>query len=195
MSKADDITELLHLSGQGDSQAAEALLNNVYQELRVIAHSHRRRWQGNDTLNTTALIHEAYAKLAEGNQKNNNQYENRTHFFATASKAMRQVLVNYAERNKADKRLAEYATLDENQLPSPNDTTVEELLSINALLNKLEAENERGCRIVECRVFGGMSIEETAQALDISPATVKRDWALLSAWLYRELQPQSEPSK
>lgn len=179
----DDITELLHQSGSGDAKAAEALFNNVYQELRVIAHSHRRRWQGNDTLNTTALIHEAYAKLAEGQ----GNFHNRTHFYATASKAMRQVLVNYAERNRADKRQAEYATLDENDLPSAEHSTIDELLAIDQLLHKLETENERGCRIVECRVFGGMSIEETAQALDVSPATVKRDWTLLSAWLYREL--------
>lgn len=183
------------MAGQNTSQKLVALrpeveqsntsFHSIYNELRVIAHSHRRRWQGNDTLNTTAIIHEAYAKMAEA--KGNNQYKNRTHFYATASKAMRQVLVNYAERNRAEKRMAEVSTLDESVVPSQEDTTIHELLSVDKLLAKLESENERGCRIVECRVFGGMSIDETAQALDISPATVKRDWALLSAWLYREL--------
>lgn len=185
-----EITQLLEASSTGDTRAADALFRNVYQELRIIAQSQRRRWQGNETLNTTALIHEAYVKLADGK----GSYKNRTHFYATASRAMRQVLVNYAERSKADKRSAEYADTEIEGIAQSNATTIEDLLAIDGLLKQLANESERRCQIVECRVFGGMNIEETAEALNISPATVKRDWVLLSAWLYRELKGNENPA-
>ncbi len=182
---AGDITQLLEAIRRGDERAQHALYENVYQELRIIARSQRRRWTGNETLNTTALIHEAYAKLA----KADGDYQNRAHFLATASRAMRHVLVNYAERSQAQKRSLPDKKFHED-VESSN--TIEELLMINQLLEKLADDNPRYCRVVECRVFGGMSIEETAKALGVSAATVKRDWALLSAWLYRELSPQEE---
>lgn len=185
-----EITQLLEASSTGDTCAANALFRNVYQELRVIAQSQRRRWKGNETLNTTALIHEAYVKLADAK----GSYKNRTHFYATASRAMRQVLVNYAERSKADKRSAEYADIKIEEIARNDGSTIDELLAIDGLLKQLANESERRCQIVECRVFGGMSIEETAEALNVSPATVKRDWVLLSAWLYRELKGNENPA-
>ena len=185
MAQADNITRLLHMAAAGDRQANDELFSSVYRELRVIARSHRQRWQGNATVNTTALINEAYLKLAGRGLAD---YKNRTHFFATASKAMRQVLASYAERASASKRggNALRVTLTGN-LP-PIDDMLDDLLQINELLLRLEETNPRGCRLVECRVFGGMTFDETAAALGVSAATIKRDWALISAWLYREIE-------
>lgn len=184
MSGAGNITQLLHAAADGDLAAGNALFETVYRELRKIAKAHRRRWRGNDTLNTTALIHEAYVKLADSNAA---AYEDRSHFYATASKAMRQILINYAERIATAKRGggAFRVTLSGN-MPVTDDT-LDDLLVIDKLLDQLEKTNERHCRLFECRVFGGMTIEETAAALKVSPATVKRDWSLLSAWVYREM--------
>jgi RNA polymerase sigma factor (TIGR02999 family) len=187
LTKPREITRLLQLASDGDSLASESLFSSVYQELRVIARAHRRRWNGNHTLNTTALIHEAYLKLAGGDLAD---YRSRTHFFATASKAMRQVLMNYAERVSAAKRGgAPLRVTLSGHMPITEDT-VDDLLVMNSVLEDLERTNARHCRLFECRVFGGMTIQETASALDVSPATVKRDWALLSAWVFREM---SEP--
>ena len=185
MNGRTDITKLLKLASDGDKRASDALFSSVYSELQKIARAHRRRWRGNETLNTTALIHEAYLKLANGSVAD---YKNRSHFYATASKAMRQVLINYAERISAAKRGggAMRVTLS-GHLPIADDT-VDELLAINELLVEIERTNVRHSRLFECRVFGGMTTEETAAALDVSPATVKRDWALLSAWVYREMK-------
>ena len=156
---------------------------HIYNELRVIAHSHRRRWNGNDTLNTTAIIHEAYLKMANGNS----HYKNRKHFLSTASKAMRQVLVNYAERSNAEKRQLRESVDDVQSINHINQSTLEELLYIDQLLKKIEDNNQRHCKIVECRIFGGMNIHETAEVLGISISTVKREWNIVSAWLFSEL--------
>jgi RNA polymerase sigma factor (TIGR02999 family) len=181
---SESITLLLEAAKTGDATATQRLFASVYAELKLLARAHRRRWQGNETINTTALIHEAFIKLSgsEG-------YANRTHFYATASKAMRQILVNYAEQQRTEKRGGDrvQVPLDEAELASA--ASADELFNLEQLLRRLEAENPRRCRIVECRVFGGMSVEETADALDISPATVKREWQIASAMLYRELNP------
>lgn len=184
MHGADNITRLLHAAVAGDGQADDALFDQVYKELRKIARAHRRSWQGNHTLNTTALINEAYIKLAD---QEDPDYRNRTHFYATASKAMRHILINYAERRNAAKRGGGQENLRIEELPLAGDDSLDDLLELNALLERLEGDNPRGCRIAECRVFGGMTIAETGEVLGISPATVKREWALLSAWLYREM--------
>lgn len=180
-----DITQLLERAASGDRQASNALFESVYQELRTIARAHRRRWSGNDTLNTTALISEAYVKLANRSLDN---YRDRAHFFATASRAMRQVLINYAEKLATAKRGQNPLRVTLAGLAMQDDGTVDELLHIDALLNKLEDNNPRQCRLFECRVFGGMTIEETAAALDVSPATVKRDWTVVSAWVLAEIR-------
>ncbi len=180
---AEEITTLLEAARQGDSTAADALFNKVYRELRTIAKSHRRRWVGNHTLNTTALIHEAFIKL-DGNRA----WESRTHFYATAAKAMRHVLINYAEKKNTAKRGSGIAAAPLDDILVPTDDAVEDALMMHQALERMEKEQPRWCHIVECRFFGGMTIEETASALDTSTATVSREWKLASAWLARELQ-------
>ena len=187
MSRARDITQLLEAASDGDRRAVDTLFEAVYQELRTIAKAHRRRWHGNETLNTTALIHEAYLKLAN---KDLEGYTNRAHFYATASKAMRQILINYADRIATAKRGSNPVKVTMTDLASADETTFDDLLQINEVLEQLEQANARHCRLFECRVFGGMTIEETATALDISAATVKRDWSVLSAWVYREMNKE-----
>lgn len=184
MDQRGNITQLLHLASAGDRQASDTLFNSVYRELRKIARAHRRRWHGNETINTTALIHEVYLKLAGSDLAD---YRSRSHFFATASKAMRQILVTYAERVSAAKRGGDAVRVTLSGNMPMIDDSLDDLLHVNEILVQLEKTNPRHCRLFECRVFGGMTIEETAIALEVSVSTVKRDWALLSAWLYREL--------
>lgn len=187
---AADITQLLRDASTGDAAARDALYDCVYRELRAIAGAQRRRWSGNNTLNTTALISEAYMRLANSNLAN---YRDRSHFFATASRAMRQVLINYAERIAAAKRGGDPLRVTLSAVALDSDDTMAELLHIDRLLQQLEANNPRQCRVFECRVFGGMSTEETAEAVDASPATVKRDWAVVSAWLFSQMDGAGEP--
>ena len=189
MTEPRDITQFLQLASAGDRKASDALFDSVYHELRTIARSHRRHWRGNETMNTTSLIHEAYLKLAGGRLAD---YSGRSHFFATASKAMRQVLMNYAERVSAAKRGDNPIRVTLSGLSLHEENTIEDLLHIDALLKKLERSNPRHCQLFECRVFGGMTIDETAAALDVSAATVKRDWTLVSAWLFSEMKEGKE---
>lgn len=178
-----NITALLQASGQGDREAADKLFGIVYSELRAIAKSKRQRWIGNETLNTTALINEAFLKL--DGQKN---WSSRTHFYATAAKAMRHILVNYAEQKNTSKRGGGVPDLPLEKVLVSSDDAVEDALSIHQALERMEAHKPRWCRIVECRFFGGMSIDETANALGVSVATIGREWALASAWLYETMQ-------
>lgn len=183
------ITQLLAGMRAGDDGAQRELFGRAYDELRRLARSHRRKWSGNETMNTTALVHEAFLKLA-GNEASG--FQNRTHFFATASMAMRQVLVNYAEHRRAAKcgGGALHEELDEEALVA--DDALDELLDLDKAMRELDGRNPRAARVVECRVFGGLSVEETAEALEISPATVKREWQLASALLYRAVSPRGE---
>jgi RNA polymerase sigma factor (TIGR02999 family) len=188
-----NITQLLRQAAEGSVQADDALFDAVYRELRSIAKSQRRRWSGNDTLNTTALVSEAYLRLADSEFAS---YSDRAHFFATASRAMRQILINYAERVSTAKRGGGALRVTLTNLPLQNDDAIDELLHLEALLQELEASHARQCRVFECRVFGGMTNEETAAALLVSVATVKRDWAIASAWLYsRIMDPEDRRSQ
>lgn len=181
----NDITELIAAAAGGDGRAADELYGRVYGELRKLARSHRRRWHGDETIGTTVLIHEAYLKLADSGSG----FANRKHFYATASRAMRQILMNYAERRKTAKRSGDMIDIEADELSFADDDTIDDLMTLHELLNNLETHHPRRCRIIECRVFGGMSIEDTAEALDISRTTVKREWSLVSAWLYQKLKP------
>ncbi len=192
MTAAPEITRLIRAASAGDVRARDSLFESIYGELQKIAKSHRRRWQGNHTLNTTALINEAYLKLANGQLE---AYRDRTHFYATASRAMRQVLINYAERINAAKRGGDLVQVTMSDNFPAFDDAIGDLIDINAILEKIESTNERHCRLFECRVFGGMTVSETAQALGVSPATVKRDWQVLSAWIYRELHNDGADQK
>ena len=159
MSEARDITRLLQAASAGDRRSSGALFEAVYQELRTIAKAHRRRWHGNETLNTTALIHEAYLRLAN---KDLASFADRSHFFATASKAMRQILINYAERIATAKRGANPVRVTMTDFAASDEATFDDLLQIDSVLGRLEESNPRHCRLFECRVFGGMTIDETA---------------------------------
>ena len=182
--QANDITRLLKAAGDGGEGAMDDVFEVVYPRLKEIARARRRGWQGAHTMNTTGLIHEAYLKIAGSGAS----FENRGHFFATTARAMRQVLINYAEHRSARKRgggVSEVTLYDDDAV---TEDSIDELLTLNDALKKLEAMSPRQAQVVECLFFAGLNIAETAEALDISPATVKRDWATARAWLYREMQ-------
>jgi RNA polymerase sigma factor (TIGR02999 family) len=184
MHSPEAITELIHDAAAGNRRAVDELFAIVYDELKQLAHAQRRHWHGDHTLNTTALVHDAYLKLVG---REGADWRDRAHFYAVASKAMRHVLVNYAERRRAQKRGggANEIPLDEANPVAPE--AAEEVLALDEALERLFDLNERQGRVVECRFFGGLSVPETADALAIAPATVKRDWAIASAWLRREV--------
>lgn len=180
-----DITQLLVAAGSGQAGAMDDVFSSVYPRLRELARSRRRSWRGDHTLDTTSLIHEAYLKVAAANAP---RYESRGHFFAVAAQAMRQVLINYAEKKGAAKRGggAAHVTLHERDLVQ--EKALDEILALDAALKRLEALSPRQARVVECLFYAGFTVEETAEALELSPATVKRDWSAARAWLFRELQ-------
>lgn len=184
----EDVTLYLHEFSQGNKDALEKLFPVVYNELQKGAHNLRQQFFNLETFNTTAIVHEAYLKLMQSGVAN---VQSRAHFFYIASMAMRQILINASMRKRAAKRgeNPELISLDlvDNRL-DVSDKTAEELLDLNDALKKLEMKDERQAKIVECRFFGGMSIEETALALNISPSSVKRSWNLAKAWLYLELK-------
>ena len=186
-----DVTEMLaSLRAGGDPAAMSELFAVVYDELRVLAKRQRSAWDGNETLDTTALVHEAYLKLA---QQPNVMAVSRAQFFALAAHVMRHILSNYARDRNAKKRGGGAAILPLDAVLdlAPAGLTAERtdvLIALDDALTRLEALSSRQGRVVECRFYAGMSIPETAAALDISPATVKREWALAQMWLYRELR-------
>jgi RNA polymerase sigma factor (TIGR02999 family) len=184
------ITEVLRSVQRGDRTALHALFPLVYAELHTLASAQRRRWHGDLTMNATALVHEAYLKLVD---QTGLVAESRGHFLAVAAKAMRHILCNYARDRQRLKRGggAQHVTIDEGLDAAPPDVWdehAEQLEALDEALKRLALVSERQSAIVECRFFGGMSIEETAAALDLSPATVKRDWTMARAWLHREIQ-------
>ncbi|MEM1044125.1 MAG: sigma-70 family RNA polymerase sigma factor [Bacteroidota bacterium] len=185
--RKETVTALLSAWTSGEQDAANALMPLVYDELHRLAHRQLRRERSDHTLNTTALVHEAYFKLVRIDRI---AWQGRAHFLALAATAMRQVLINYAERRSAQKRGGSQTprSLDGLAVPNPEqDASLDDLLALDTALTQLEALDARQARVVECRFFGGMTVEETAEALGISPATVKRDWTLSRAWLNREL--------
>jgi RNA polymerase sigma factor (TIGR02999 family) len=196
VSQQDDVTRLLDALQHGDRAALDRLVPLVYEELRALAHGQRQRWQGDHTLDTTALVHEAYLKLVDQSRVS---WESRAHFLATAAKAMRHILINYARDRRAQKRGGDQPKLSLEELSEGmegtavlSDDRAELLIALDAALTKLEHVNERQSRIVECRFFGGLTIEETAAALGISTASVSRGWALAQVRLFQDVQRELE---
>jgi RNA polymerase sigma factor (TIGR02999 family) len=185
MDPSHEITERLRLARQGDRAALDEVFTLVYDELHRLAQTQRRRWSGDTTLDTTALVHEAYLKLVG---RPDAGWNDRGHFLAVASRAMRHLLVNYAERRRAAKRGGGGAPVSLDDFNPVSEEVADEVIALHEALQRLAAVSERQVRVVEARFYIGLSIEETAQALGISPATVKRDWQLASAWLHREIQ-------
>ena len=178
------VTELLIRWRQGDSKALEALMPLVYKELRVIAHRYLRRERSGHTLQSAALVNEAYLRLADGKPPD---VQNRAHFAAMAAKLMREILVDYARARGAAKRGADCLVELDEDLAVKKKPGVD-VLALDDVLNDLAAMDEQQCRVVELRFFGGLTIEETACVLEISPATVKRDWNVAKAWLSRAMK-------
>ena len=173
------------LRADADDRGPDALTRRLYDDLRRLAKAHRARWHGNHTMNTTAIVHEAYLKVAEADP-----FEGKGHFLGVASRAMRQVLVSYAENRRALKRGGGHAAASLDDAPPGallTEPQVEEVLTVDGALSRLAALDERAARVVEGRVFGGLSVEETAAALGVSTATVARDWRRARAWLRGEL--------
>jgi len=185
MRDSRDVTALLRELAAGRPGALDRLIPVVYEELQRIARGQLRRERADHTLSTSALVHEAYLKLVDVRQVD---WQNRVHFFAMAARVMRRVLIDFARARKREKRGdgAVHVTLRE-ATDMPVDGP-EGLLDLDDALQRLEARSARQCRVVECRCFAGLTVDETAEALDVSTATVKRDWAFARAWLNRELR-------
>lgn len=178
-----DITGLLERARAGDTEASEALGPLVYDHLRSLARARRMRWRGDSTLGVTALVHEAYAKLVSSEAA---RFDSRDHFFAVASKAMRQILVNYASQRRAAKRGAGSTpeTLDEGMVADAQTRDQLDLvLAVDEALTSLADLSPRQAKLVEYKFFGGLTDEEAAELLEVSDRTVRRDWIRARAWL------------
>ena len=180
-----DVTRLLRAWSNGDSEALNALTPLVYEELHRRAHWYMRREHADHTLQTTALVNEAYLRLVDLQQVS---WRDRAHFFALASRVIRHVLVDAARSRRSLKRGADASpeTIDENVLVSM--TPPADIIALDDALQALAAIDDRKNQVVELRFFGGLTVEETAEVLSVSPETVKRDWKLARAWLRRELR-------
>lgn len=182
-SLGDDLTELLRSSRDGDPDAQQRMFAAVYGELRRIAAARMRGQRPDHTLQPTAVVHEAYLKLARGR----GDWRSRGHFFATAARAMRQILINHARERAADKRGGGARPVTLGELHVQVDAPDLDLLALDTALDELAAHDPRLGQVVELRYFAGCGIEETASLLDLSPATVKRDWTYARAWLVERL--------
>lgn len=180
MNNPAELTAVLKAIREGDRAAVDDLFDVVYGELRRIARGQRRRWDGDETINTTALVHEAYLKLVKQQEV---AWQDRAHFYAVAATAMRHILVNYAERRLTDKRGGGAAHIPLDEANPIAEEGAADLLALNEALEDLKCLEDRQSRVVECRFFGGLGVRETAEALGVSASTVERDWVLASAWL------------
>lgn len=181
--RSGDVTVLLNAVGVGDVGAPEKLLELVYDDLRRLAAAYLRNERNAQTLQATALVHEAYLRLVDWE---NVSWQNRAHFFAVAAQVMRRILVDHARAKRAQKRdFGQRVAFDE-AVSFPAEKGVD-LLALEEALSSLEEIDARQAKIVELRFFGGLSLEETAHVLNISETTVKREWTFAKAWFQREL--------
>ena len=183
MSDTHEVTQLLAAWAKGNQQALDDLTPLVYRELRQLAASYLRKERQSHTLQPTALVHEAYMRLVD---QTNPTWQNRSHFFGVAARLMRQILVDHARRKRASKRAGLKVPLDEAVSFQPE--RGRDLIALDTGLNALERIDPRKCKAVELRYFGGLSMEEIAQTLDVSPITVRRDLRMAEAWLHQEMQ-------
>jgi RNA polymerase sigma factor (TIGR02999 family) len=184
------VTALLASWRQGNKAALDQLVPVVYDELRRVARARLKDERAGHALQTTALVHEAYMRLVDLNRMS---FQNRAHFFAVAARLMRQILVDHARRLRADKRGGAIGIISlEDAAPPLSDNRHVDVLALDEALEQLTTYDERLCKVVELRFFAGMNIDETAEALQISTATVERDWAFAKAWLHQKLSPAAD---
>ena len=181
---SDEITRILQALSEGDREAPEKLMPLVYDELRRLASGYMRRERSEHTLQATALVHEAYLRLVDQTQID---WKGRAHFFSIAARLMRQILVDHARERNAAKRGGGVTKLALDEAISFAADNEIDLVALNDALNALAAFDSQQARIVELRFFGGLTIEDTAEVLKVSAATVKREWGLAKAWLRREI--------
>jgi RNA polymerase sigma factor (TIGR02999 family) len=180
-----DVTALLESWSNGDPDALQRLMPLVYDELHRLARNYLRRERPDHTLQSTALVHEAYMRMVD---QKTVQWQNRAHFFGVAAQSIRHILVDHARSYQAAKRGSGAHKLSLDEAIGVTEGRDIDLIALDDALNGLSAFDPQQGRIVELRFFGGLSIEETAEALKISPATVKRDWVMAKAWLYQNLR-------
>jgi RNA polymerase sigma factor (TIGR02999 family) len=182
MSNTHEVTLLLAEWAKGNQKALDELTPLVYKELRRLAASYLRKERQGHTLQPTALVHEAYLRLVDQSSPN---WENRSHFYGVAARLMRQILVDHARRKQADKRVGLKVPLEEGV--SFQEDRIQDLVALDVGLTALEKMDPRKCKAVELRYFGGLSMEETARALDVSAETVRRDLRMAEAWLNSQM--------
>jgi RNA polymerase sigma factor (TIGR02999 family) len=180
-----NVTDLLIDWGKGDPEAFETLMPLVYDELHRLASRYLRHERPGHTLQTTALVHETYLKLVD---QKNTPWQNRAQFFAVAAQVMRHILVDYARSRRAFKRGGDCYRLSLDESIISFEEKDPDLLVLNEALNSLAAIDPQQSRVVELRVFGGLTVEETAQTLGVSPRTVKREWSMAKAWLHKQMR-------
>jgi RNA polymerase sigma-70 factor (ECF subfamily) len=185
MENSQDVTELLIRWNKGETEAREQLFPLIYRELQKIAHRYLRHEAEDHTLQTTALVNEAYLKLID---QRRSEWQNRAQFFGIAAQAMRRILIDHARARLTEKRGsgAPDVSLDAGTI-DVSDERARELILLDEALQKLAAKDPERSRVVEMRYFGGLSVEETAEALDVSVSTVTRNWRVAKAWLYKEI--------
>jgi RNA polymerase sigma factor (TIGR02999 family) len=187
LSPAADVTRLLHAWRAGEDGALDRLMPLVYDELRRVAHARMRAQSPGHSLQTTALVHEAYLRLVDARE---HDWQNRTHFFALCAQAMRQILVDIARAKGAAKRGGGAPRVPFEDWIAPSPAPDVDLLALDEALTQLASEDPRQGQVVELRYFGGLSVEETAEVLKVSPQTVMRDWNMAKLWLVRALRHQ-----
>ena len=185
----DKVTQLLIDWSNGDRAALDRLMPLIDEELRRLAHRYMRQERVDHTLQTTALVNEAFLRLVN---RKNLQWQNRAHFFGIAAQLMRTILVDHARSHASAKRGGGARKLELNEALVVSQQKASEVIALDEALNQLALIDPRQSRIVELRFFGGLTVEEAAEVLDVSPVTIKREWSTAKAWLYRELAGQPE---
>src|SRR6185503_874471 len=185
----EQVTQLLIDWSNGDTAAVDKLMPLVYDELRRLARYYMRRERAGATLQTTALVNEAYLRLVDQKKV---QWQNRAHFFAIAAQLMRRILIDRARKRYNSKRGGDVRKVSLDQAAIVSTGRSSDLVALDEALTDLEAIDQRKSKVVELRFFGGLNIEETAEVMSISPATVQREWSMAKAWLYREISQNTD---